>query len=61
MASAGPIHPILGPPPVIESRLKVAGFVDDLKCILRSQDEFKTLDHIISLIENSSGSQSMLA
>ena len=57
MASAGPKHPILGPPPVIESRLKVAGFVDDLKCILRSHDEFKTLDHIISLFENSSGSK----
>ena len=57
MASAGPINPILGPPPVIESRLKVAGFVDDLKCILRSHDEFKTLDHIISLFENSSGSK----
>ena len=35
----------------------MVGFVDDLKCILRSQDEFKTLDHIISLFESSSGSR----
>ena len=28
MASAGPKHPILGPPPVTESRLKVVGFVE---------------------------------
>ena len=51
MVPAGPTHPILGPPPIIETRLKVAGFV------LRSQDEFKTLDHIISLFESSSGSR----
>ena len=57
MATAGPTHPILGPPPIIETRLKVAGFVDDLKCILRSQDEFRFLDHIISLFESSSGSR----
>ena len=30
MVPAGPTHPTLGPPPVIETRLKVAGFVDDL-------------------------------
>ena len=35
----------------------MVGFVDDLKCILRSRDEFKTMDHIISLFEKSSGSK----
>ena len=57
MATEGPKHPVLGPPLAVETRLKLIGFVDDIKAILRSIEEFKLLDGTISLFEKSSGSR----
>ena len=57
ISTEGPSHPVLGPPAAVESRLSLIGFVDDIKAILRTLDEFKILDQIISLFEKSSGSR----
>ena len=50
-------HPVLGSPNPVKARLKVVGFVDDIKGVLRTKVEFKILDDTIRLFELSSGSQ----
>ena len=49
LPTAGPRHPKLGCPTPVEARLKVLGFVDDVKCSLNSPQEFEMLDAGIRL------------
>ena len=46
-----PRHPVLGPPTPVKARLKVVGFVDDIKGVLRTREEFKILDDTICFFE----------
>ena len=55
--TSGPKHPKLGPPPPVEARLKVFGFVDDVKGVVTSIKEFKLLDHTLKLFEQATGSK----
>ena len=57
LAAAGPNHPLFGPPRPVEAKLKVIGFVDDLKGVITSAKEFETLDKALRLFEQASGSR----
>lgn len=54
--TAGPRHPKLGPAAPVEARLRVLGFVDDVKCALVSAQEFVMLDAAVRHFELASGS-----
>ena len=57
LPTAGPKHPLFGLPRPVESKLKVIGFVDDLKGVITSAKEFEHLDRALRLFEQSSGSR----
>ena len=57
LPTQGPKHPSLGPPSPVEARLKVFGFVDDVKGVISSMAEFKVLDDALRLFELASGSR----
>ena len=57
LPTQGPRHPQLGPPSPAEARAKVFGYIDDVKGVLCSLEEFHTLDHAFHLFEKASGSR----
>ena len=57
LPTAGPSHPLFGPPRPVEARLKALGFVDDVKGVIASVKEFEVLDRALRLFEHSSGSR----
>ena len=57
LLTAGPKHPKLGGPPPVETKLKVFGFVDDVKGVASSVEEFKAIDHSLQLFEKATGSK----
>ena len=57
LPTAGPHHPKSGRPTPVDVRLRVLGFVDDVKCALTSVSEFGLLDAGVKLFEDASGSE----
>ena len=57
MDTAGPHHPLFGKPAPVSAKLQMLGFVDDLKAIVSTKDEFLMLDKALSLFEKASGSR----
>ena len=53
----GPAHPLFGKPRPVSEKVKVIGFVDDVKGFLSSREDFTTLDSSIGLFERSTGAQ----
>ena len=51
----GPKHPKLGGPAPLESRFKLAGYIDDIKTSISNREEFHTLDNALHLFEEASG------
>ena len=51
----GPKHPKFGFPKPIESRFKLAGYIDDIKTSVSNIQEFQILDRALQLFEASSG------
>ena len=57
METAGPLHPLFGKPAPASAKLKMLGYVDDLKAIVSSKEEFFTVDKALVLFEKASGSK----
>ena len=55
--TSGPHHPLFGKPKPIEEKLTVLGFVDDVKGLLTSVEEFHILDSTLASFEAASGSR----
>ena len=55
--TCGPHHPLFGKPKPVEENLTVLGFVDDVKGILTSVEEFHILDRTLASFEAASGSR----
>ena len=51
LPTCGPHHPLFGGPKPVEEKLTVLGFVDDVKGIVTSVDEFHTLDRTLASFE----------
>ena len=57
LPTCGPHHPLFGGPKPVEEKLTVLGFVDDVKGIVTSVDEFHTLDRTLASFERATGSK----
>ena len=57
LPTLGPKHPKLGGPNPVEARQKAMGYIDDVKAVVTSVQEFTTLDNALQLYEKSSGSE----
>merc|ERR1712105_95341 len=57
LPTVGPKHPKLGGPNPVEARQKAMGYIDDVKAVVTSVQEFTTLDNALQLYEKSSGSE----
>ena len=57
LPTAGPKHPNLGGPNPVEARQKAMGYIDDVKAVVTSIQEFTTLDNALQLYEKASGSE----
>ena len=51
----GPRHPKLGEPTPVESKFKLAGYIDDIKTSISNKEEFYTIDNSMRLFEEASG------
>ena len=49
MTTAGPHHPLFGRPTPASAKLKMLGYVDDLKALVTSKNEFIVLDNSLTL------------
>ena len=56
-ATEGPAHPLFGNPTQAVEKIKLLGFVDDIKTFLSSMEEFETVDRVMKKFEKASGSQ----
>ena len=56
-ATAGPAHPLFGNPKQAVEKIKLLGFIDDIKTFLSSMEEFETVDKVMKKFEKASGSQ----
>ena len=57
MDTQGPRHPLFGPPRPVSEKLTVVGFVDDVKGVITSVQEFNTLDNTLRSFELATGSK----